>query len=103
MLNSAELRVIRTSRLLYVGLIFLYPRDLRYRFGMEMADVFEDLMREAAMWRGAQGIILLWGSVLWELLTVALPSRLASSPLMAGALSFLASSALFLVFFSTLN
>jgi len=41
---------------------------------------------------------MIWGSVLWELLTVALPARLASNAVMAGALSFLASSALFLVF-----
>jgi hypothetical protein len=103
MLNAAEIRAIRASRLVYANLIFLYPSDLRCRFGVEMADVFEDLMRAAAARRGAQGIVLLWGSVLWELLTVAVPSRLTSSPLMAGALSFLASSALFLVFFSALN
>jgi hypothetical protein len=103
MLNAAEIRVIRASGFLYARLIFLYPSDLRSRFGVEMTDVFEELMRAAAMRRGVQGIICLWGSILGELLTVAVPSRLTSSPLMAGALSFLASSALFLVFFSALN
>jgi hypothetical protein len=98
-LNGAELRVVRASRLLYTGLIVLYPREVRHRFGVEMADVFEDLMREAAAQRGLRGIFLPWGSVLRELLTVALPLRLASNSVIAGAISFLAASALFLVFF----
>jgi hypothetical protein len=103
MLNAAEIRAIRASRLVYANLIFLYPSDLRCRFGVEMTDVFEELMRAATMRRGLLGIVSLWRSVLWELLTIAAPSRLTSSSLMAGALSFLASSALFLVFFSALN
>ena len=99
MLNAAELRVVRASRLLYAGLIVVYPREVRRRFGIEMVDVFEDLMRESAAQRGPRGIFWPWGSVLRELLTVALPLRLASNSVIAGAISFLASSALFLVFF----
>jgi len=98
-LSAVELRVVRASRLLYTGLIVFYPREVRRRFGIEMADVFEDLLCEAAAQRGLRGIFWPWGSVLRELLTVALPLRLASNSVIAGAISFLASSALFLVFF----
>jgi hypothetical protein len=98
-LNAGELRVVRASRMLYAGLIVFYPREVRGRFGIEMADVFEDLIRDAAAERGWRGIFWPWGSVLRELLTVALPLRLASNLVMAGAISFLASSVLFLVFF----
>jgi len=97
--HSPHLGIIRASRLAYTGLLILYPRDLRRRFAAEMADVFEDLMCEAAARCGPRGIAIIWRSALWELLTVAAPSRLASNTVMAGALSFLASSALFLVFF----
>jgi len=99
MKHPPHLRIIRASRQAYSGLLILYPGDLRRRFAAEMADVFEDLMREAAARRGPRGIAAIWRSALWELLTVAAPSRLASNTAMAGALSFLASSVLFLVFF----
>ncbi len=94
-----ELAVVRLSRVVYAGLLVFYPRDLRYKFGAEMADVFEALMRDAIVERGTAGTISLWRSALWELLTVAVPLRLASSAVMAGAISFLASSVLFLVLF----
>lgn len=97
--RSSQLRIIRASRFAYSGLLFVYPRDLRRRFGSEMVEVFEDLSREAMTRSGPSGIAAIWRSALWELLSVAAPSRLASNTLMAGALSLLASSALFLVFF----
>jgi len=97
--RPCQLRVIRASRLAYAGLLIVYPRDLRRRFGREMVEVFEELTREAMSRSGPRGVAMIWRSALWELLTVALPARLASNAAMAGALSFLASSVLFLVFF----
>jgi len=94
-----QLRITQASSLAYSGLLILYPRDLRRKFGAEMVEVFEDLTREAMVRNGPRGMAMMWGSALWELLTVAIPARLASNTVMAGALSFLASSALFLVFF----
>jgi hypothetical protein len=99
MSKTAELKLIRASRLAYSGLLVLYPSDLRRRFGAEMAAVFEDSLRETVVERGLMGITGLWKFALWELLTVAAPARLASNVVMAGALSFLVSSVLFLVFF----
>jgi hypothetical protein len=99
MKQNLQLRIIRASRVAYSGLLIVYPRDLRRRFGSEMAEVFEELMREAMARSGPRGMAIIWRSALWELLSVAAPSWLASNAIIAGALSFLASSALFLVFF----
>jgi hypothetical protein len=96
-------KLVGLTRIAYTGLLMFYPRDLRRRFGDEMADLFEDLIRDAAARQGLRGVATAWASAFWEVLTVAAPSRLASNAAMAGALSFLASSALFLVFFRALN
>jgi hypothetical protein len=99
----AELKIIRASQLVYGRLLAFYPAELRHRFGAEMADVFQQSLREAAIQHGIHGIAMQWSSALWELFTVAAPSRLESSAVMAGALSFLVSSVLFLAFFSALK
>jgi hypothetical protein len=91
--------IIRGSRMAYSGLLMCYPRELRRRFGAEMTDLFETVLREAVVERGAAGIASSWGLALWELLTVAVPLRLTSNAVIAGALSFLVSSTLFLLFF----
>jgi len=98
-----QLKLARMSALAYAEMIRLYPRELRLRFGGGMEEVFGDSLREAAARRGFKGIVAVWGRALWELLTVAAPSRLENNTLMAGALSLLASSVLFLAFFSTLK
>jgi len=94
-----ELAIVGLSRVVYAGLLIFYPDDLRHKFGAEMADVFQAAMRDAIVERGPAGMISLWRCALWELLTVAVPLRLASNAAIAGAISFLASSVLVLVFF----
>jgi hypothetical protein len=96
-------KTIRLSRFVYGYLLIFYPRELRCRFGTEMMDVFEDLMCEAVLQRGPAGMVSLWGSALWELLSVAAPLRLCNTTVIAGALSFVASSALFLAFFRAVS
>ena len=98
-----ELTLVRLSRAVYAGLLVFYPRELRHQFGAEMVDVFEAVMRDAVSERGLPGAISLWRSALWELLIVAAPLRLASDALKAGAISFLASSVLFLVLFRAVS
>ncbi|MGA8489538.1 MAG: hypothetical protein WB711_03890 [Terriglobales bacterium] len=100
---QGELAIVRLSRIVYSGLLIVYPRELRHKFGAEMVEVFEAMMRHTIVERGPTGTISLWGSALWELLAVAVPSRLASNASMAGAISFLASSVLFLVFFRAVS
>jgi hypothetical protein len=96
-------KIIRLSRFVYGHLLIFYPRELRCRFGTEMMDVFEDLMCEVVLQRGPAGMVSLWGSALWELLSVAAPLRLCNTTVIAGALSFVASSALFLAFFRAIS
>ena len=100
---ETELAMVRLSRAVYGGLLVFYPCDLRHNFGAEIAAVFEELMRDAVAERGAAGMVSLWRSALWELLTLALSSRLASNAVKAGAISLLASSALFLVLFRAVS
>jgi hypothetical protein len=100
---ARELAIVRSSRVVYAGLLIFYPCDVRQKFGAEMADVFEALMRDAIVERGPAGTISLWRSALWELLTVAVPLRLASNTVIAGAISLLASALLFLVFFRAVS
>ena len=97
--RSFQRRIIHASRLAYTLCLLVYPCDLRRRFGAEMVEVFEDVTREALTRSGPKGMAMIWRSAVWELLTLAAASRLASNTVMAGALSFLAASALFLVFF----
>lgn len=89
MSTEKELATVRLSRVIYAGLLIFYPGDLRHKFGNEMADVFQAVMRDAIVERGLAGMISLWRYALWELLTVAVPLRLASNAVMAGAISFL--------------
>jgi hypothetical protein len=101
--TSQWLTIARICGSIYRGLLLVYPAELRRRFGQEMQDVFVALLCDAIVKRSAMEVFLVWRLALWELLTVALPSRLASSAVMAGALSFLASAALFLVFFRAVS
>lgn len=96
-------RLIGVSRCLYQHLLICYPSELRSRFGTEMADVFEDLLCEAVAERGVSGVLSSWRTALWELLTIAGPRRFNETTLMACALSFVISSALFLAFFRAVS
>ena len=91
--------LVRLQRGLCTRLLIFYPPDLRDKFGDEMADVFEAVLSDAVVERGPAGIIAPWRHALWELLTVAAPLRLASTTVMAGAVSLVASSMLVLAFF----
>lgn len=96
-------KIIRASCRVYGYLLVFYPGEFRRRFGAEMAQLFEELMCAAAVQRGPIAIILLWRSALWELLSVAAPLRLQNAAVIAGALSFVASSILFLAFFRAVS
>ena len=65
------------SNWLFRRTLTLYPRELRERFGDEMELVFEELMEDAWRMGGALGVARAWRYALAELVTVALPSRLA--------------------------
>ena len=64
------------SRRLFHWTLALYPRELRQRFGDEMELVHEEMLADAYRAGGALGAVRVWTSALWELVTVAIPSRL---------------------------
>ena len=90
--------VVRVSVWIYRSLLGVYPRDLRTRFSADMAEVFEDLLRDAAEQRGAVGIVDSWRTAFLELVTVAVPAHLKPNVIIAGGLSFVVSSLITWVF-----
>jgi len=65
------------SRRLFRWTLALYPRELRERFADEMELVFEEMMADAWREGGLLAALRVWRSTLAELLTVAVPNRLA--------------------------
>jgi hypothetical protein len=90
--------VIHASVWIYRQLLHVYPRELRAHFSTDMAEIFEDLLHDAASQRGALGITLLWRCAFLELATVAIPARLQSNQMIAAALSLVVSSLITWVF-----
>jgi hypothetical protein len=91
--------VTRISLLIYGCSVWLYPSELRKRFGPEMLDVFAELVAETSAQRGARGVASLWWITLTESLTVGLLSRLQSTAVIAGAVSFSTASLIVWSFF----
>jgi hypothetical protein len=100
---GGEAAIVCISGIIYRRLLLFYPPELRRKFGEEMQDTFGALLSDAVVERRVADVFSLWRLALSELLTVALPLRLATETVMAGALSFLASAALFLVFFRAVS
>lgn len=91
-------RIIHTSVWVYRRLLSVYPPELRARFATDMAEVFEDLLHDAAAQRGAAGIVELWRYASVEFATVAVPARLRPNLIIAASLSFVVSSLITWVF-----
>jgi len=89
----------RRSRLLYGVLLLAYPHDFRRRFGAEMAMTFSDQVRAERRRNSLAGIVRVWRSALWELISVAVPLQFQRSIVVAVLLSAVASSVLFLAIF----
>jgi hypothetical protein len=90
---------MRWSARIYGCLLVLYPCELRCRFGADMVEVFLELLRAAIVERGASGVVDLWCTVLWELASVGVPSRLKTGTIVAGTLSLAVSSFIAWIFF----
>lgn len=90
--------LVNVSVWVYRRLLLVYPRDLRCRFGGDMAEVFEDLLCEVLEQDGVRELAAVWCNVLVELASVAIPARLKPDLLIATALSLLVSSLITWVF-----
>jgi hypothetical protein len=91
--------LVRWSVPIYRSLLLLYPRELRSRFAGDMVEVFEDLLSEAVLARGVEGLAAVWCTALWECLSVGARSRLKSSAVITGGVSFAVSFAIAWAFF----
>jgi hypothetical protein len=70
------------------------------RFGAEMVDTFsQEIDRQRGRY-GTRGALSAWGSVFWEILSVAGPLRLRNSMTVALLLSLFTSTAFFLALFA---
>ena len=89
--------VVRVSVWVYRGLLVMYPRELRARFAADMAEVFEDWLRESAKAHGPSAVAAVWSTALAEL-AVALPAGLEPNVIIAAGLSLVVSSLITWVF-----
>lgn len=96
-------KVLPFQLFLYRQILLAYPADLRVRFGSDMLEIFEDLLRDSSSHSGFSGELSVWGDAGRELLTVALPARLQSARWSAAAISFLISSFIAWIFFRSVG
>lgn len=69
--------ILEVGHKVYESLLIFYPNDLRGDFGNEMIEVFDEKAWEACSQRGFLGLLGVWFSATWEIVTVAFPGRLA--------------------------
>lgn len=94
---------IRVSCFAYRVLLISYPGEFRERFGREMAEMFADQLLEEWQQRGWVGSIWVALTAFREIVTVALPLQLKNSVVIAGLVSFVSSSLLFLALFRAVS
>ena len=69
--------ILDFSRKVYERSLICYPKDVRDDFGSEMAEVFTEQVLDAHSRSGFVGILRVWFGATREIVTVALPGRLA--------------------------
>jgi hypothetical protein len=69
--------ILEVGHKVYEGLVIFYPKDLRGDFGDEMIEVFDEKAWEAYSCRGLSALLRVWFNATWEIITVALPARIA--------------------------
>jgi hypothetical protein len=79
--------IIRYILWCYRASLRLYPSELRGAYGTEMADAFEEILNAEWTARGLRGVASAgWGAIC-ELVTIAIPGRLASEGMILIGLS----------------
>ena len=76
-LADSQSVILEVSHKAYESIVIFYSKDLRGDFGKEMTEVFDEQAWEAYSRRGSLGLLCVWFSAMWEVVTVALPGRLA--------------------------
>jgi hypothetical protein len=90
--------ILRTSCRMYVLLLPLYPEALRIQFGGDMADVFEQQVREGCERHGLTGLARVWLCAVADIIQNNLPAELYWRKIGIPVVSLVATFALFEVF-----
>jgi hypothetical protein len=98
--NRVLERVLRISCRAYGLLLPLYPPTLRWQFGSDMVDVFEQQMRAECEERGFAGVTRVWLSIGLDVIQNALPDEMSWQSALIPVFSLLGSLALFALFFA---
>jgi hypothetical protein len=61
----------------YLQCLILYPSELRSDFGGEMMEVFDQQVSDAYSRGGLAGLLRVWTWAIREIVTVAVPGRIA--------------------------
>ncbi len=78
---------VRSSSVVYRGVLVIYPFDLRNKYGAEMAGVFTEDLADAWRTHRIAPVARVWWHALSEILAIAIPGRLADRALLAPAIS----------------
>jgi hypothetical protein len=87
--------VLRVSCRLYGFLLPLYPSTLRYQFGSDMVEVFEQQIRHECEDRGFTGVARVWHRVASEVILSSVPREFLWTRVGVPVVSVLATLALF--------
>jgi hypothetical protein len=71
MQTSPRSKILSASQKLYRVLLYAYPAKHRHAYGPPMAQLFDDLCRDAHQRGGPAGLVSLWMRTLQDLLTTA--------------------------------
>src|SRR3954453_9449784 len=93
----------KLSLVAYSILLTIYPRELRRRFAVEMADVFDQQLQGAWAENGFAGLARVWLDAIGELLFLALPAQIGRPIVIVPTLSLIGNSAIFLVLMRALS
>ena len=78
---------LRCCAACYRALLRLYPAKLRCAYGMEMADVFHQVLEAEWRKRGVRGVAAAGWRAVVEFFVVAMPVHLVSDWMIVGSLS----------------
>jgi len=99
MRNRISAAVLSASCRFFTLVMPLYPAALRNQFGPEMADVFEQQIRDASARRGFVGVARVWLHVALDVVQSSLPDEIEWRGLLVPVFSVVASFLLFAFFF----
>jgi len=98
MRNKIRATALTASCRLYGLVLPLYPATLRHRFGLDMADVFEQQIRDEGERHGFTGVARVWLGIASDVVHSSLPGEINWQGVLVPVLSLVGSFVLFALF-----